>query len=320
MKRSLAVFLIIICLLGTRFAICEQGKKIRLGYLQNDLHHLPCWIAMEKGFFEQEGAEVKVAGIFKAGPEEMSGFAAANLDIGYVGEAPATTAVANRTASVVVLAQVNKEGSAIVVKRDSDIAAVVQLEGKTLAVPGYAQVQEFLLRKALSKYRVDPKRVKIIVLKPPEMISALATSQIDAFIAWEPYPAKSITMGIGKILLNSPQIWKDHPCCVLVADSKFLKKFPEKVRAIVRAHIKATDFVTDSVEEAVRIGVKYTGMDEKTVRLAMRNIKYDYNPSIEGEIEYVRFLSELGYIKVENPEGFTNRFINTIILEGEVTK
>jgi ABC-type nitrate/sulfonate/bicarbonate transport system substrate-binding protein len=70
-------------------------------------------VALEKGFYVQEGLDVKVAGIFKAGPELMSSFFAGALDAGYVGVALATTAVPNKTARVTVLAQANSECSAL---------------------------------------------------------------------------------------------------------------------------------------------------------------------------------------------------------------
>ena len=215
LKRLIVLLLIsIVVTLGLTFTAFGRSDKkpVRIGYLQSDLHQLACWVALEKGFFKEEGVDVEVAGIFKCGPEEMTGFAAGGLDVGYVGEAPATMAVANRMANVVVLAQVNTEGSAIVVKRNSSIKKVSDLAGKTVAVPGHAQVQDFLLRKALVQHKVDMKLVNIIVLKPPEMIGALKTSQIDAFIAWEPYIAKACNMGIGRTLINSSEIWKGHPC------------------------------------------------------------------------------------------------------------
>ncbi len=108
-------------------------------------------MALEKGFYAQEGLDVKVAGIFKAGPELMSAFAAGALDVGYVGVAPATTAVANKTARVMVLAQANSEGSALVIRKDSRIQSVSELKGKTIAIPGHATVQDFLLHKVLAK-------------------------------------------------------------------------------------------------------------------------------------------------------------------------
>jgi NitT/TauT family transport system substrate-binding protein len=293
-----------------------RGEPVRIAYLQSDIHQLPCWVALEKGFYEKEGVKTEVAGIFKAGPELMSAFTAGALDIGYVGVAPATTAVANKTAKVVLLAQVNTEGSSIVVKKDSKIQTVTDLIGKTVAVPGHATVQDTLFRKALAKSAVPSDQVKIMVLKPPEMIEALRTEQIDAFVAWEPYPAKAATMGVGRSIATSHDIWKDHPCCVLAAGEKFLDKHPEEARAIVRAHVKAIEFIRQNQEEAVKVGVKYTGMDEATIRLAMRNLTYTPVLNVEGEIEYVQFLSSLKYIKVENASAFVKGFTRPDFVKG----
>lgn len=317
-----AALLGIVCfllLLGAASSGYSGNKPIRIGYLQSDIHQLACLVALEKGLYRKHGVEVEVAGVFKAGPEEMSAFAAGALDMGYVGEAPATTAVANKAAQVTVLAQVNTEGSAIVVGGDALTKDIRELANKRVAIPGYSTVQDFLLKKALTGSGMDPKTVNIIVLKPPEMIGALQTRQIDAFIAWEPHPAKAQTLGVGRILLRSHDIWKDHPCCVLVANDRFLSERPEDAAAVVRAHVEATDFIQAGPDEAVRIGVKYTGMDEATIRLALKNVIYTYVLSIEGEREYVDFLSRMKYIQVADPEAFVRKFINPTIL-GDIIK
>jgi NitT/TauT family transport system substrate-binding protein len=289
-------------------------RPIRIAYLQSDIHHLPCWVALEKGFYTREGLEVEVAGVFKAGPELMSAFVAGALDAGYVGEAPATTAVANKAARVVVLAQVNTEGSALVVQKEAPIQKVADLAGKSVAIPGHATVQDFLLKKALKLHKLEPGAVRTIVIKPPEMIGALRGGQVDAFIAWEPHPAKAQTLETGRVLAYSRDIWKDHPCCVLAVDGKFFAAQPDQARRLVRAHVKATDFIHQNREESLKIGVKYTGMDEKTVNLAMQNVHYTYQLSVEGEKEYVDFLSQMKYIKVESPQAFIREFLNLEIL------
>ncbi len=291
------------------FFTIAQGQPVRIAYLQSDIHQLPCWVALEKGLYEKEGVKVEVAGIFKAGPELMSAFAAGALDMGYVGVAPATTAVANKTARVVVLAQVNTEGSAIVVKKGGKIQSIPELVGKIAVVPGHSTVQDFLFRKALLKFNTQPDQVKIMVLKPPEMIGALRTDQTDAFIAWEPYPAKAVTMGVGRTLVASRDIWKDHPCCVLAADTKFMEMHLEKAKGVVRGHVKAMDYIRQHREEAIKIGIKYTGMDEASVRLAMENVNYTPVLSVEGEKEYVDFLIKLKYIKVDDIQIFVDRFM-----------
>jgi len=303
-KISLLVLVQLFLLTGP-----SHGQPVRIAYLQSDIHHLPCWVALEKGFFEKEGVKVKMAGIFKAGPELMSAFAAGALDMGYVGVAPATTAAANKIARVVVLAQVNSEGSAIVVKKDGKVQNISELVGRSAAVPGHATVQDCLFRRALLKFKIQSDQVKIMVLKPPEMIGALRTDQIDAFIAWEPYPAEAVTMGVGRILAYSRDIWKDHPCCVLVADERFLEAHLEKAKALVRGHVKAIDFIHQHREEAIKIGMKYTGMDEACVRMAMENVTYTSVLSVEGEKEYVDFLTKLKYIKVDDVQIFVDRFM-----------
>jgi NitT/TauT family transport system substrate-binding protein len=305
MKKIASLFLVNLLF----FVAIAQAQPVRIAYLQSDIHQLPCWVALEKRFFEKEGAKVEVAGIFKAGPELMSAFAAGALDMGYVGVAPATTAVANKTARVVVLAQVNTEGSAIVVKKEGKIQSLPELVDKSAAVPGHATVQDSLFRRALLKFKIQPDQVKIMVLKPPEMIGALRTDQIDAFIAWEPYPAKAVTMGVGRILAFSRDIWKDHPCCVLAADAKFLEDHMEKAKGVVRGHVKAIEFIRQHREEAIKIGVKYTGMDEASIRLAMENVNYTPVLSVEGEKEYVDFLTKLKYIKVDDVQIFVDRFM-----------
>jgi len=296
------------------FIAIAQGQPVRIAYLQSDIHHLPFWVAIEKGFFEKEGARVEVAGIFKAGPEMMSAFAAGSLDMGFVGNAPTITALANRTVRVALLAQVNTEGSAIVVKKDGRLQTLPELAGKSVAIPGHSTVQDFLLRKTFIKHNIQADQVKVIVLKPPEMIGALRTDQIDAFIAWEPHPAKAQTMGVGRVVAHSRDIWKDHPCCGLAADTGFLESHPEKVKAIVRSHVMATDFIHRHREEAIKIAIKYTGMDEGTIRLAMENVHYTYIPSVDGIREYVEFLTKLKYIKVEDTTTFLDRLMRTEIL------
>ncbi|RJX29740.1 MAG: ABC transporter substrate-binding protein [Desulfarculus sp.] len=320
MKRHLLLLALSALLILGLAAPAPAGRPpIRIGYLQADIHQLACWVALDKGFYQAEGLKVQVAGIFRAGPEEMSAFAAGDLDMGYVGEAPATTAVANGAARVQVVAQVNTEGSAIVVQKASAAAGLAGLKGQRVAIPGHSTVQDFLLKKALSQAGLPLDAVQALVLKPPEMIGALRERQIAAFIAWQPYPAKAQTMGVGRVLMASGQIWRDHPCCVLVADERFLAARPDDVRAMLRAHVRATRFIAEHPHEALAIGVRYTGMDRATVRLAMAGVKYTFQISVAGEREYVAFLTKLGYIKLGDVQGFVDRFLNRRLLE-EVLK
>ena len=309
MKNIVVAALLITGLLSALISIAAP-RQVRLGYLRSDLHHLAAWVAMDKGFFREEGVNVEIAGIFNAGPEEMTAFASRSLDMGYLGVAPSATGLANRSARISAVALANAEGSSVVVGKDSAVREVKDLAGKTVAIPGYSSVQDFLLRKALEAAGVDPKKVNIIVIKPPEMIVALNAKQIDAFIAWEPHPSKAVTMGIGKVLISSPMIWKDHPCCVVAVDERFYKENPQVVKSFLKAHVRATAYIKKNPEDALRIGMKYTGMDEATVREAISHIQYHYFAKEDDIKEYVRYLLKFGYVRSINVDEFAREYLD----------
>jgi NitT/TauT family transport system substrate-binding protein len=224
-----------------------------------------------------------------------------------VGLAPAITAVANGTAAVRYIAQVNREGSAIVVAKDAPYNKIADLQGKVVTIPGHATMQDFLLRKAFKNADVPFNKIKLLVLKPPEMIPALDKGDIDAFIAWEPYPAKAVTGNTGRVLMSSHAIWPDHPCCVVVTADAFLKEHPEVIKKIQDVHKRACDFISSNQEQAIDIGVKYTGMDRPTVQKAITAILYNGELKKQNLSEFVVFLKELRYIK---PDISENNLIN----------
>jgi NitT/TauT family transport system substrate-binding protein len=284
--------------------------EVRLAYLRADLHQLASWVAIEKGFFKEEGIIPVVTGVYNSGPEEMKGFTERKQDIGYVGIAPATTVVINQTAKVVILAQVNTEGSGLIVAEDGPIHELKDLQDKTIAVPGRSTVQDCLLYKLLEQNNISTDDVNIVIVKPAEMIDELGNGNIHGFIAWEPYPAQAIARGVGRMLTVSGEIWEDHPCCVLAIDANFLHVHPETAVSVVKAHIKATNFINGNREEAIRIGADYSGMEEETIRLAINNINYTSEQATKGAIEYLAFLSSMGYVRQVDAESFIQNFCN----------
>ncbi len=308
----LVVFILMVAACPVRSPAAD-APPIRMAYLQNDLHHLALWVALDLGYFREEGIAVEVAGIFRTGPEIVTAFGAGVLDAAYVGQAPATIAAARGTARLRVLAQANTEGSALVV---SSALASGMKKDLTLAMPGNGTVQDLLLRKVLAGFGLAAQSASTIVLSPPEMLTALQAGQIDGFVAWEPYPSLAVALGIGRIQATSAEIWPGHPCCVLVASEAFMDARPVDGRALLRAHERATAFIKAHPDEAVAIAVKYTGMDQAVVRQALSRVNYTDGFSVAGEEEFVTFLDALGYIKVGDPKAFTRGFLGNEVRGG----
>ena len=85
---------------------------------------------------------------------------------------------------------------------------------------------------------------------------------------------------------------------------------PAVVQSFLKAHARATAFINANTDEAVRIGVQYTGMDEKTVRMALGNITYLSELERGPVREYASYLARLGYIKETDPEVILRDYID----------
>jgi len=125
----------------------KVNVKLRIGYLTSDLHQLAFYVAMKEGYFGEVGIEVEKRE-YANGVYEMEGFRLGEIDVGYLGSAPATLKRINDAIDIRVIAGVNSEGSAIVGR---GISNVNELAGKKVAIPGFGTVQDFLLRMVAEK-------------------------------------------------------------------------------------------------------------------------------------------------------------------------
>jgi len=144
------------------------------------------------------------------------------------------------------------------------------------------------------------------------MQQALDQNNIDAFIAWQPYPAQAQKSDAVQVVLDSAAIWKDHPCCALIARRTLCEKQPQTIKKIEAAHIKACAFIADHHDEAVAIGMKYTSMDRAVVEQAILHIRFTSTLDKAKAREFVEFLKELRYIKAADADTlFLRAFFNS---------
>ena len=293
--------LVVLLVAGILLAGCgtddTQVPRVRLGYLQGDLHHLPAFVALDAGLYQAAGLQVEVGGVFRAGPELMSALAAGAIDVGFAGQAPATAAILNGVADACLVAQVNRNGSGVVVRADATFADACELAGRLVAIPGHATMQDFLLRRLVAACGPDAQDVRTIVLKPPEMLAALQSGAIDAFIAWEPYPTQAVQAGTARLLVDSRAIWPGHPCCVIVAARAFTRQQPAAMAAMQAVHARSCQFIRDNPARAAVIGSRYTGLAPEIVRAAMQHIDYTDTLDRDAAAAFVTFLRTQGYLR-----------------------
>jgi NitT/TauT family transport system substrate-binding protein len=299
----------------------EQTTKIRIGYLSKDLHQLALRVAIDNGLFDRENITVELVQ-YGNGALEMDGFLAGQIDMGYLGAAPALVKRINQDIMITILASVNLEGSAIMASKSEydagHVTTIADLAGKGVWQPGPATVQNFLLRLALNQSGLSYSNITAHTTSPAYMADSL-TSDSPAFIAWEPFNAKAAYDNLAVPLEYSGDIWPRHPCCVVAADNNYLAANPDIVDKVLDIHVEAEQWIVNNPTQAIAIAVDWLEMDSVPVTAAFNNIIYDYNLNRTGIEMYLNFLIQEGQLITEkipaNPSAFLDSFLNTTYVD-----
>tara|TARA_R110000850_G_scaffold64116_3_gene144274 strand:+ start:58459 stop:59751 length:1293 start_codon:yes stop_codon:yes gene_type:complete len=110
----------------------------------------------------------------------------------------------------------------------------------TLAHVYTHSMHAYELRYWLAAAGIDPDRdVRLVVVPPSQMVSALAEGQIDGFCVGEPWNNAAISAGIGRTLITSGEIWSNGPEKVLATRNDWADRHPDLHRALVRSVLSA---------------------------------------------------------------------------------
>jgi two-component system, oxyanion-binding sensor len=87
---------------------------------------------------------------------------------------------------------------------------------------------------------VHPLRdVRSVVIPPPRMADALVEGTLDGFCAGEPWHAVAEVRGAGHMVVDTSEIWPDHPEKVLACRRDFVALYPNTARALVHTMLDA---------------------------------------------------------------------------------
>ncbi|MBR2692904.1 MAG: ABC transporter substrate-binding protein [Thermoguttaceae bacterium] len=165
----------------------------------------------------------------------------------------------------------HRDGNVVIVSNDIDSAA--DLKGKTFAIPHRQSSHNILLNDALATAGLTIDDVNVTELPPPEMPSALASKQIDGYCVAEPFGAMGVSLGVGKVLFDSKDLWRDSLCCGLVLTDKFIAEEPETARELVGRY-KAAGNALDK-EKAMEVAKKYLNQKEGVLDISLQWISYN---------------------------------------------
>ena len=127
----------------------------------------------------------------------------------------------------------HRDGTAIVVGKDSDIQDFDDLRGKVCAIPSRFANQNILMHKMMKERGLPYDSIELRELPPPEHPTALLAGSIDAYIVGEPFAAKAEVDGFGRVLYHTKDIWPEFISCVLVVRDDLIENERELVQELI---------------------------------------------------------------------------------------
>lgn len=165
----------------------------------------------------------------------------------------------------------HRDGNVVIVSNDINSAA--DLKGKTFAIPHRQSSHNILLNDTLAKGGLTVDDINITELAPTEMPSALASGQIDGYCVAEPFGAMGVSIGAGKVLYTSEELWKDSICCGLVLTDSFIENHYEDAKEFVENYKQAGNNLDKSA--AMEIARKYFQQSEDVLAASLEWISYN---------------------------------------------
>ena len=123
--------------------------------------------------------------------------------------------------------------------------------------------------------KLGPNECNFLVLNPPDMPPALAAKSIDGYCVAEPFNALGEIKAGGKVLRFTGDVWKGHPCCVVVMHEADAMD-PDRAawaqgvhNAIIAAQIHLGENREEMAQLLSRDGKKYLPFPKKIIERAM---------------------------------------------------
>jgi NitT/TauT family transport system substrate-binding protein len=208
----------------------EKEPKMKIGFLPVTCH-LTCPVTdfinkemEEDGFFEP----VKFSGF----PELKESFLSGDLRATFI-LAPMAIALHEQGVPIKIVYLGHRDGTALMVHKDSNIRSIRDLRGKTVAVPSRFSNQRLLIFRALKANGMTIKDINLIEVPPPDMPAALYSKSVDAVTSGEPFMAQCELDGYGRVLYLTKDIWPNFISCVLAVNEAEIRDHPDKVQKLV---------------------------------------------------------------------------------------
>ena len=273
MKSKGIITVIVIVLLGISilyFTTWKQSQKysgpiekVSIGISATSLLPSLVIIAKEKGYFLEEGIDIKIKG-YSMGKKALEATFKGEVDMCTVADMPVVTNSFKRNDFAVfgTILQ-GAQHAKCLARKDRKISIPQDIVGKKVATSLWTTAHYFMAT-FFTFNRLDYGDVEIVDLNPPEMVKAIIEGSVDAIFTWEPniYQAEKELGDNGVILPSDVGYLATFN---LVSKNDFIENNQQLLKRILKALIKAEEFIKDNREESIDIIAAHLKTDSKII-------------------------------------------------------
>lgn len=282
MKRFLTlllcVALIAILPISLAFAGCkDKPKKIKLAEVTHSIFYAPLYVAINNGYFEEEGITIELTNSGGA-DKVMVALTAGSADIGLMG--PEATIYVNREGMKdhpVVFGQLTKrDGSFLVGKVDEPNFQWTNLANKRVLIGRRDGMPAMTFQYIANKYNLfHDQNINLDTTVAFNMQGPVfeADATVDYTTLFEPLASEMQAAGKGYIVASVGQESGEVPYTAFSAKKSYIEKNKEMLKGFLRALMKGYEFIkTSSLDDiANSLEKSFPSTPKITIKFAMKN-------------------------------------------------
>lgn len=274
MKKVCISILLVLCLALPLFGCGKSSQKemtqVTLNEVAHSIFYAPMYVAIEEGYFEEEGIDLELVTGFGA-DKTMTALLSGEADIGFMG--PETTVYTyNEGANdkVVNFAQLTQRaGNFLVARKEMKDFQWSDLKGKTVLGGRDGGMPEMVFEYVLKEQGLDPaKDLKIDKsIDFGSTAAAFSGGNGDFSVEFEPGATNLEQEGSGYVVASVGVDSGYVPYTAFSAKTSYMEDHPEVIQHFTNALQRGMDYVNKhSAKEVARvIAPQFKDTDETTI-------------------------------------------------------
>lgn len=270
----------------------EKSKSLTFG-LMPSVDAVPFIIADEKGYFKEQGVDVKLE-VFKSAKDRDAAFQAGSLD-GIIGDEVAVCLYQNADFDVKITG-ITDGDFMLVAGKNSGIKTIADLKGKSAAI-SEKTVIEYTLDKVLEKNGLKPEDITSSAV--PDIstrLEMLRNNKIDAALLPEPF--STLALNDGGTLLGSANKEGMYPSVSAFTQQSIDNK-ANSIKSFYKAYNEAVDYINSTpISEYEASVIKTVGYPEDMKgKITLPKFRKNVLPSDESLNDAIEWTKDKGLLK-----------------------